>query len=275
MYIKLTWSIHMMSLKERQKLAGMKSAELLKKQKEQRIEEYNKNPKLCIECSFPITYEKRVNKFCSHSCSATRTNKQRAENGWKLSDEARQKLKVSGKKYGRLGGLARSYPPKIETFCKICNKSVFRVKSLMHRKYCSRKCASSDPALYKNYGGYRRGSGYSKSGYYNGIYCQSTYELCWVIWATDNGIKFSRFKGVLEGQGLKYIPDFILADNKTIIELKGYEHDDSVNKKTHLAESLGYIVNVLRKQDLSHVFDYVKNTYQTSKFETLYDVIPS
>ena len=44
-------------------------------------------------------------------------------------------------------------------------------------------------------GGYREGSGRSKSGYYNGIYCGSTYELCWVIYALDTQVKFDRFKG--------------------------------------------------------------------------------
>jgi very-short-patch-repair endonuclease len=41
---------------------------------------------------------------------------------------------------------------------------------------------------------------------------------------------------MLEGNEVRYIPDFILDDNKTIIELKGYERDESVNKKTHLTE---------------------------------------
>ncbi len=120
-------------------------------------------------------------------------------------------------------------------------------------------------------GGYRKGSGRSKSGYYKGIYCGSTYELCWMIHALDNNVKFSRFEGIITDGNLKYIPDFILEDSKTIIELKGYEPQESVDKKTRLAERLGYTVVVLRKNDLQDVFDYVENKFGTKKFYTLYD----
>lgn len=120
-------------------------------------------------------------------------------------------------------------------------------------------------------GGYREGSGRSKSGYYNGIYCGSTYELCWVIYHLDHNIAFTRFPGKLEFDGTVYYPDFLLDDGKTIIEPKGYEPQNSVDKKTKVAEQLGYVVRVLRKKDLEFAFEYVKKTYNTSKFYTLYD----
>jgi len=120
-------------------------------------------------------------------------------------------------------------------------------------------------------GGYREGSGRSKSGYYKGIYCGSTYELCWVIYSLDHNIGFTRFPKILEKNGVKYFPDFLLADQKTIIETKGYENQDSVDRKTEVAQSHGYIVCVLRKEDLQYAFDYVKQTYNTSKFYELYD----
>jgi hypothetical protein len=120
-------------------------------------------------------------------------------------------------------------------------------------------------------GGYRQGSGRSKSGYYKGIYCGSTYELCWVIHSLDHGVKFTRFPGKLESNGVVYYPDFLLDDGKTIIETKGYEAQESVDKKSKVAESLGYSVNILRKKDLEYAFEYVQKTYNTTKFFTLYD----
>lgn len=125
----------------------------------------------------------------------------------------------------------------------------------------------------KPVGGVREGSGRSKSGYYKGIYCGSTYELCWVIHALDHGIAFKRFEGSLKKDRITYVPDFLLGDNTTIIELKGYEHDDRVQKKTELAESMGYTVRVLRKEDLAFAFDYVKEKYGVSALNsyTLYD----
>lgn len=120
-------------------------------------------------------------------------------------------------------------------------------------------------------GGYRIGSGKSKSGYYKGIYCGSTYELCWVIYSLDHNIKFSRFTKKLEQNGVVYYPDFLLDDNKTIIELKGYESQESVDRKTKVAESLGYNVIVLRENDLQYAFKYVIETYSTKKYYSLYD----
>ena len=120
-------------------------------------------------------------------------------------------------------------------------------------------------------GGYRQGSGRSKSGYYKGIYCGSTYELCWVIYNLDHKIEFNRFPSKLECNGVKYYPDFLLSDGKTIIETKGYESQESVDKKTKVAESFGYIVKVLRKNDLQYAFDYVSLVYRTNKFYELYD----
>jgi hypothetical protein len=120
-------------------------------------------------------------------------------------------------------------------------------------------------------GGYREGSGKSKSGYYNGIYCGSTYELCWVIYSIDHKIKFERFPGKLEKDGITYYPDFLLSDGKTIVETKGYEKQEFVDKKTKIAEFFGYSVQVLRKDDLQYAFEYVMKTYNTKRFYELYD----
>lgn len=120
-------------------------------------------------------------------------------------------------------------------------------------------------------GGYREKCGRSKQGYYKGLYCGSTYELCWAIHALDHNIGFTRFPGQLKKDKLVYIPDFLLSDGKTIIEPKGYERGDTVIKKTQLAESLGYIVKVMRKEDLKYAFDYVYQKYGTKKFYNLYD----
>lgn len=56
-------------------------------------EKYNKHPKLCKGCSNKIDYKDRVNKFCSHSCAGSYSNKLRKEKGWKLT--ADQKLSIS------------------------------------------------------------------------------------------------------------------------------------------------------------------------------------
>lgn len=219
--------------------------------------------KKCLECGNEIT-SKDAKKFCGRSCSAKYTNRTRYENGYTLTTEQRKsisdKLKIS--RYVPDNKCRKLSPREIRN-CKECNIQ-FETTVKSTKIYCSPKCGK------KNLGGYRNHSGRSKSGYYKGIYCGSTYELCWVIYNLDHNIPFTRFEGMLVGNDIKYIPDFLLDDKKTIIEIKGYEFEDNVNKKTQLAESYGYKVIVLRKNDLKYMFNYVKINY-THDFKTLYD----
>jgi len=91
----------------------------------------------------------------------------------------------------------------------------------------------------------------------------------WVIHCIDNNITFSRFDNLLEHDGVKYYPDFLIGND--IIEIKGYEKQDSVDKKTDVAKFHGYNVVILRKDDLQVQFDWVTSHYNTTKYYTLYD----
>ena len=95
------------------------------------------------------------------------------------------------------------------------------------------------------------------------------YELIWVIYQLDHNLPFDRFPNILELNGIKYLPDFI--QNGKIIELKGFESEISVNKKSDVARSKGYDVIVLRKEDLVLEFEYVKAKYKSTTFYELYD----
>lgn len=200
-----------------------------------------------------------IKKFCSRSCG----------NGRPKTPE--QKLKISESVKNSPGAIAANKKKmgilivsRIDRNCIGCN-TLFTTKLTSDKKYCNNDCWKSHA------GGYRIGAGRSNSGYYRGIYCGSTYELCWVIHSLDHNIGFTRFPNLLEKDGLKYYPDFLLADGKTIIETKGFEKQESVDKKTALAESFGYTVNVLRKDDLQYAFEYVQAKYNTTEYQTLYD----
>jgi len=49
----------------------MSAGEVSHNKKLSNIDNYNKNPKLCLFCDLPILYDKRVNNFCNHSCCAS------------------------------------------------------------------------------------------------------------------------------------------------------------------------------------------------------------
>jgi hypothetical protein len=210
----------------------------------------------CPKCNtkFNALTKWGIKKFCSRSCSNSR--------GPRTDDF---KKKVSKTLTGRVGHtLGKLSVPRQNRVCVGC-RTEFITKETSNKKYCNNDCWK------QHSGGYRVGSGRSNSGYYKGIYCGSTYELCWVIHSLDHNIGFTRFEGLLENNGLKYYPDFILDDGKTIIETKGFEKQELVDKKTALAESFGYTVKVLRKDDLQYAFDYVKEKYNTTEYKTLYD----
>lgn len=207
----------------------------------------------CLHCK-KQTYNP---KFCSRSCSASFHNQLR-------KNDTSYKIKLS-KILKNSPNLKRAV---VETRYCLCGKS-FQCKQYKKKRFCSQSCINRFLLKHKAPGGYREGSGRSKSGYYKEIYCGSTYELCWVIYNLDHNIEFNRFNGYITDGKLKYVPDFILPDN-TIVEIKGY-HTDDVNNKTNLAISLGYKIKVLYKQDLKYIFEYVKKQYNTCNFATLYD----
>ena len=122
-----------------------------------------------------------------------------------------------------------------------------------------------------NCGGYREGSGRSKSGYFNNFYCSSTYELAYYIWNIEHDVDIERckesFNYTHKGNIHRYYPDFVV--DGVIIETKGY-HTDIVDIKTKAVESQGRKIKVLYEKDLTHMIDYVKDKYRVTCLEELY-----
>jgi hypothetical protein len=217
----------------------------------------------CPKCNTPFNPNGKwgLKKFCSRSCANSKS----------FSDES--KLKKSNSALANLKSGKTSMPDnkgkqlveRVEWRCTGCGIRKLVLPSF-DKKHCSKACGIENGTL----GGAREKSGRAKSGYYKGIYCGSTYELCWVIYSLDHNVKFERFPGYLKSGSLKYYPDFLLDDKKTIVEIKGYENE-KVALKTALAESLGYRVKLLKKEDLFDIFQYIKEQYSTTKFYDLYD----
>lgn len=63
------------------KLGAIQSAITTAKKKQGRINKYNLNPTKCQECNKSFSYEKRNNKFCDRSCSASFNNRGNVKNG--------------------------------------------------------------------------------------------------------------------------------------------------------------------------------------------------
>jgi len=78
---------------------------------------YQENPSLCMQCNKSLDFEKRTNKFCSHSCSASYNN--------------------LGRVIDRKTGLLKEKENKTNKFCLNCGEPIEKCR----RKYCSSDCA--------------------------------------------------------------------------------------------------------------------------------------
>jgi len=207
---------------------------------------------------FSVFGKKNIKTFCSRKCA----------NGRVWTEEQKRKVSQTAKNSKKVLEANRNRLSKIIDKICLCNKTFQVSASKKNRKFCSKSCCEKFKV--KAGGGYRERSGRSKSGYYKGIYCGSTYELCWVIYNLDHNILFQRFSGFIANEQIKYYPDFLI-NEKQIIEIKGYENLEKVQSKCELAKEKGYDIKVLYKNDLKSYFEYVKLKYKTDKFHTLYD----
>lgn len=63
-----------MNRSEAGKLGSIAAAAGIKAKKDKNISDWNLNPKLCKNCQTAISYEKRTNDFCNHTCAAIYNN---------------------------------------------------------------------------------------------------------------------------------------------------------------------------------------------------------
>lgn len=204
----------------------------------------------CKACGKIMNEKFGSGEFCSRSCANKRQHsvetKEKIKNSLKLCyKDNRRYCLACGKEIGK----------KSKTgFCHVCLYSTTE----------GRKHVKTTP------GGYRKGSGRGKQGYYKGYWCDSSWELAYVIYNIDHNIKFSRnhdkFKYIYNNKVYMYYPDFIV-DN-AYIEIKGYWVGKWEAKLNQFPKDLNLIV--LYKNDIKPYIDYCINKYGKN-FIDLYD----
>jgi hypothetical protein len=187
-------------------------------------------------------------RFCGSKCArGFSTSKKRKEINTKVSKA------LSGKETWCKGKIL---VPRVIKECKAnsCNNT-FLVKSNNQKKvYCSIKC---NPKV----GGYRKGSGRGKSGWYKGIYCDSSWELSYVMYCKDNNIDIVRNKSFFEyewnNKTRKFYPDFLVEGS--LVEIKGYSTKQWKSKLSSFPSNLS--LKVLYKKDIKKYIDYAESHY--------------
>lgn len=128
-------------------------------------------------------------------------------------------------------------------YCQYCNREFKYISAKScHEKYCNlnpnrveckghlnspetRQKISNSAKKNGKSSGYRQGSGYKniKRGFYKGIWCDSSWELAFLIYCLEHNIAIKRnsdkFSYYIENELHYYIPDFIVGN--TYIEIKG------------------------------------------------------
>jgi hypothetical protein len=206
-------------------------------------------------------------RFCSRACANSRERsddvKEKISQGVIRTGHKpltrEQILKIGANNHAR--ALDKYY--KNPSICECCGNIISYESK--HRKTCSDLC-------YKQIvGGLRHGSGTGKHGWYKNFYCDSSYELAFIVYKLDHGCKIERNNHFYEYVGSddklhKYYPDFI--EDDSLIEIKGYLTDDVFLKIAAVDDKP---VKLLMLEDLKPMFDYIKETYKCTDITTLYE----
>ena len=226
---------------------------------EQKLQEKLNNIRICGNCQTEHNSLYASGRFCCKKCAkAFSTKINRKETNIKVSNTIKQKL-LNGEQIGfcKINFKLDKTPRK----CKTCDDEIPYTSKLGYCKKCLRqseeyKIITKD--CYKNCGGYRKNSGRGKCGWYKGYFCQSSYELAWVIYNIDNNIYFQRnidfFEYIYEDKIHKFYPDFKI-NNNTYIEIKGYNTLQFSEKINQFPNNLKLII--LYEIDLKNIFEYV------------------
>lgn len=123
-------------------------------------------------------------------------------------------------------------------------------------------------------GGLRKGSGRGIKGWYNNIWCDSTWELSFILYQLDNKIDVKRntkgFEYSFKGIFFKYYPDFII--DSVFYEIKGRRSYDDLDEKNKnkINQFKGGILKVFYDSDMKFYIDYAENKYGKEFHKILY-----
>ena len=110
----------------------------------------------------------------------------------------------------------------------------------------------------KKPGGYKKGSGGGKKGWFKGFFCDSSWELAYIIYCLDHNIKIERntqkYQYHWNGELKNYIPDFIVEG--IITEIKGYK-----TKQWMAKLEANPNIKVLYEEEMLPILNYVKSKY--------------
>ena len=113
-------------------------------------------------------------------------------------------------------------------------------------------------------------------GTYKGIYFQYSFELAWIVWNLEHGIKIFRCEETFQywdselQKERTYYPDFVLEDG-TIVEIKGRVISSTLDKQKAMIEVYHKKYLLLTQDKIQHCIDYCKEKYGNDFLQKLKD----
>lgn len=226
---------------------------------------------ICENCGCKHNGTFGSGRFCSRSCANARHHNSQTKQ--KISNSVKSSPKFISEMEKRIGHKLHCYSKK--QICAICGKE-FELydenrKRFSTSKTCSDECGKKYLSLRNKMftGGFREGSVKNyKSGWYNNIHCDSSWELAFLIYCKEHNLNVERYKGFrhyidCNGVQRKFYPDFIV--DGVIYEIKGDQDENKIRKK----ESNKDII-FLYRNDIKPYLNYVIEKYGED-FVRLYD----
>lgn len=241
--------------------------EKAKQKREIEKEKYSLLNEFCPNCNKPILFESRNNKFCNRSCAAIYNNQNRKVI---YSLEAYKNLQAIGKKNlvflkANINKIDRKLYKKE---CLIC-KTKFQVT---YEKKLNKTCSLNCKKILHSQVNHRENKTFGKCGYYQGIYCASSWELAFLIYNKDLSKDIKRcdltFNYIMNDIQHIYFPDFIMSN--IIYEVKGRELED-VKFKTEAVIEAGYKIAIIRRKEILPIIKLIQKNYNVKDITMLYD----
>lgn len=147
-----------------------------------------------------------------------------------------------------------------------CNKQMGKCKDIDKENERRQKISNSMKGNKNWMCNKKRGNG--KKGWYKGIFCDSSWELAFVVYHIENKLNIKRcdikYKYVIENAEHTYIPDFITDDG--IIEIKGRKDKKAIVKQQNFPE-----IKIIDKYEIEPYLKYVNDKYGSEFCKILYD----
>ena len=224
--------------------------------------------KICPKCgtNFTVTdtesnfRNNKVKNYCSRKCSNSKTFSE--ETKLKKSESAKnsEKCKLATE---NSRGVPKPRHKIIHDFiCQYCGEPGKDYKNNPNRKYHG-KC------WLKVSGGIKPGSSRGKCGWYKGYWCDSSYELAYIIYCLDHDITITRntqgFEYTHQGKMALFYPDFIVENG--YVEIKNYRSELTDDKLRYFPHD----ISIYYRDTISPILEYVISVYG-KKYVGLYEI---